>query len=304
MSAIVVKNLVKGYRDWLGRPGSPVLRDVSLEVSEGTVFGLMGPNGAGKTTFIKSLLGIIEPDGGDIQIFGTSPFDPKSRERIGYLPEKIHFVPGTTARSFLQVTARLRGVTITPGLIESELSRVGLDHVIDDRVTSFSKGMKQRVGVAAALLGKPDLLILDEPTDGIDPIGRSAIRTLIREESERGATIFLNSHLLSETERICQRVGVLVNGRVVREGPIDELRRVQHAWIIDLEGEVPDSDLQSLGLEPGAEAKSWIYRGPDVGHLNDVLDRVRQLGGYLVALRPEERDLESVLVDAVEQEEP
>ncbi|MEC9465828.1 MAG: ATP-binding cassette domain-containing protein, partial [Myxococcota bacterium] len=105
MSAIVVKNLVKGYRDWLGRPGSPVLRDVSLEVSEGTVFGLMGPNGAGKTTFIKSLLGIIEPDGGDIQIFGTSPFDPKSRERIGYLPEKIHFVPGTTARSFLQVTA-------------------------------------------------------------------------------------------------------------------------------------------------------------------------------------------------------
>ena len=304
MSAIVVENLVKGYRDWLGRPGTPVLRDVTLQVPQGTVFGLMGPNGAGKTTFIKSLLGIIEPDAGEIQIFGTSPFDPESRSRIGYLPEKIHFVPGTTARSFLQVTARLRGIKITDGLVERELTRVGLEEVIDNRVTSFSKGMKQRVGVAAALIGQPDLLILDEPTDGIDPIGRSTIRKLIHEESQRGATIFLNSHLLSETERICQRVGVLVNGRLVREGPIDELRRVEHAWAIDLAGAVSEPELEALGLERGDEPQTWVYRGPDVGHLNEVIDSIRKSGAHLIALRPEERDLESVLVDAVEQEHP
>jgi ABC-2 type transport system ATP-binding protein len=158
--------------------------------------------------------------------------------------------------------------------------------------------------VAAALIGQPDLLILDEPTDGIDPIGRSTIRKLIHEESQRGATIFLNSHLLSETERICQRVGVLVNGRLVREGPIDELRRVEHAWAIDLAGAVSESELEALGLERGDEPQTWIYRGPDVGHLNEVIDSIRKSGAHLIALRPEERDLESVLVDAVEQEHP
>ena len=196
MLAIEVKNLSKSYRSGVPRTSTPVLKQVSLQVPRGVIFGLMGPNGAGKTTFIKSLLDIVRPESGTIELMGKSPEDPSARKNIGYLPEKIHFVPGTTALSFLRGTARLRGLKLKDEALIQELNRLGLEGVGTQKVQTFSKGMKQRLGVVAALLGQPELLILDEPTDGIDPIGRQSIRQIIAEEHQRGATVFLNSHLL------------------------------------------------------------------------------------------------------------
>lgn len=304
MIPIEVHNLVKSYRSGPLRPPQPVLQGVSLRVEEGTVFGLMGPNGAGKTTFIKSLLDIVRPQSGTIRILGGSPADPRVRERIGYLPEKIQFVPGTTALSFLKSAARIRKLRLSISDIELQLERLGLGDVGDKKVQAFSKGMKQRLGVASALLGQPELLILDEPTDGIDPIGRQAIRTIIGEENKRGATVFLNSHLLSETEKICQTVGVLVAGRIVLEGPVDEIRRFDHSWELRFEEGVEPEILASLGFESQQNEGTYIFQHGHSEELNLAIDKARAKGARLIHLSERTRDLEAVLVDLVREGTP
>ena len=301
MLAIEVKNLSKSYRSGVSRTTTPVLKAVSLSVPRGVIFGLMGPNGAGKTTFIKSLLDIVRPESGTIAVMGESPDHPKARKRVGYLPEKIHFVPGTTALSFLRGTARLRGLRLQDAELTHELNRLGLEGVGPKKVQTFSKGMKQRLGVVAALLGKPDLLILDEPTDGIDPIGRQSIRQIIAEENARGATVFLNSHLLSETEKICQRVGVLVNGQVVLDGAIEDIRREKHSWEVHFSGPDHEPSLISLGFLPVAHKPGvFTFDGANVERLNLALDQARGLGAQLVHLSENQRDLEQILMDLVE----
>jgi ABC-2 type transport system ATP-binding protein len=300
MKTIEVQNLSKTYRSGLRRTPTPVLRDVSLTVPEGVIFGLMGPNGAGKTTFIKSLLDIVRPDSGTISLLGKSPDHPLARKDIGYLPEKIHFVPGTTAFSFLRGTARLRKLSVKDADLARELKRLGLDGLGPRKVQTFSKGMKQRLGVVAALLGKPKLLILDEPTDGIDPIGRQSIRQIIDEENQRGATVFLNSHLLAETEKICQRVGVLVQGEIVLDGTIEEIRREKNSWEIRFDSVPNLQALLDIGFEVLVqESLAFTYKNSDTGHLNEALDRARATGARLVYLHEHQRDLEQVLMSLV-----
>lgn len=301
MKTIEVENLSKSYRSGLRRTPIPVLREVSLTVPEGVIFGLMGPNGAGKTTFIKSLLDIVRPDSGTISLLGKSPDHPLARKDIGYLPEKIHFVPGTTAFSFLRGTARLRKLSIKDSELTHGLKRLGLEGVGAKKVHTFSKGMKQRLGVVGALLGKPKLLILDEPTDGIDPIGRQSIRQIIDEENQRGATVFLNSHLLGETEKICQRVGVLVQGKIVLDGPIEEIRREKNSWEIRFDSVPSQQALLDIGFEVlDAQTRSYTYNNSDTGHLNAALDQARATGARIVYLHEHQRDLEQVLMSLVQ----
>jgi ABC-2 type transport system ATP-binding protein len=198
---------------------------LTLSVGRGEVFGFLGPNGAGKTTTVKMLLGLVHPTSGQARILDCAPGDPQVMGRIGFLPEHFRFHPWLTAGGFLDVHGRLYGLTTAQRAerIPKFLERVGLADRANARLSEFSKGMLQRIGLAQALLSDPELVFLDEPTSGLDPVGRYEVRDLIRELRNAGATIFLNSHFLSEVEVTCNRIAIVKHGRVVRMGRLDEL---------------------------------------------------------------------------------
>lgn len=223
---IDIDQLVKTYREgFLGRSRVPALRGVTIGVRRGEVFGLLGPNGAGKTTLIKILLGIARRDSGRASILGTAVGSYRGRQRVGYLPENLRIDRHHTARSALWLYGSLSRMTRRQmrGRADELLELVGLSGRDREPVRRFSKGMYQRLGLAQALMHDPDLLILDEPTDGLDPVGRSEVRQLLKRLREAGKTIFLNSHILQEVELICDRVAVLAQGTVRGIGPVSEL---------------------------------------------------------------------------------
>lgn len=290
MLAVQAQGLLKTYRG-----GRAALRGVDLEVEPGTIFGLIGQNGAGKTTFIKALLAVLRPTGGTVRVFGQDPERPEVRRRIGYLPERLYFSPGQTGTRFLYSVGRLRGV---PGsAIEAEvrrqLGRVGLSEAAGTRVHRYSKGMKQRLGLAGALLGAPDLLVLDEPTDGIDPLGRADVRGLLLEERRRGATIFLNSHLLAETERVADRVGILHEGRMIKVGSVQDLAGASGAWVLRVEPPIEEAVLSELGLRARPGGGFALSGSPAA--LNQAIDGLRSRGVIITEVGPEQADLEDVL---------
>jgi len=298
-AAFAVTSLHKRFRTRFGRTESVALDGVDLEVPRGEAFGLIGPNGAGKTTFIKCLLGISHPDSGSVELLGARPEDPRSRARVGYLPERLTLPGAWTPRAFLASVARLKGLRPERSSLDGLLQRVGLPDAGERRIRGFSKGMRQRLGLAAALVGAPELLVLDEPTDGVDPLGRVEIRQLLTSELSRGATLFINSHLLSETERICTRIGILSRGRLVRSGPLEALTAVQQRWRVRFaDGQPAPEALLALGFEP-AESGAWEIAAPDAPALNQALDGARAAGALLVELERASRDLEDVLTEAL-----
>jgi len=202
------------------------LRDVSLHVGAGEIFGLLGPNGAGKSTLVKVLLTVVKPTVARGEMLGKAIGDKKTLARVGYLPEQHRLAPYLTARQAVEFVAALSGVDrATRKKRAAELlDRVGLSKWIDRRVNVFSKGMRQRAGLAAALVNDPQIVFLDEPTDGVDPVGRVEIRDLLIQMRREGRTVFLNSHLLGEAEQVCDRVAILVQGRVVKQGRMDDLQ--------------------------------------------------------------------------------
>ncbi len=201
------------------------LRDLTLNVPRGEIFGFLGPNGAGKTTAVKLLLGLAHPTSGTATVLGAPLGDRETRRKIGYLPELFRYQEWLPARDVLAFHARLLGVPRPrrTAAIAAALDGVGLGDRARDLVGTFSKGMQQRLGLAIALLGNPDLVFLDEPTSALDPVGRHDVRAIIEGLAARGATVFLNSHLLTEVERVCDRVAVVDRGAVVAQGSIDQM---------------------------------------------------------------------------------
>lgn len=292
--------LAKTYAGLFGGNPQRALAGLDLAVQPGQAFGLIGPNGAGKTTFIKLLLAVARPTGGTVRVLGGDPEDVAVRARVGYLPERLELPGANSPVTFLASVGRMKRLPPDAGAIRELLARVGLAAAAERKIREFSKGMKQRLGLAAALLGRPDLLILDEPTDGVDPMGRVEIRNILADELRRGATLFLNSHLLAETERLCTRVGILSAGRVVREGPIDELCRVEGRWRARFAPPAPTQALEAAGFRPAPPAgDEWTFDGADPTVLNAAVDRARAAGALLVSLRPDERDLEDVLAETL-----
>ena len=202
------------------------VRNLSLSVRRGEIFGFLGPNGAGKSTSIKMLLGLVCPSGGEAFVLGAPIGDVATRRRIGFLPEDFRFYDWLSATELLELHGRLAGLTPreararAPGVLDT----VGLTPHADRRLRGFSKGMLQRLGLAQALIHEPDLILLDEPTSGLDPMGRRMVRDVIRAQRERGATVFLNSHLLSEIEVTCDRVAFIKEGEVVASRDLGEIR--------------------------------------------------------------------------------
>ncbi len=208
-------------------PGKRVtaVQGLSLSVSRGEVFGCIGPNGAGKSTTIKLLLDLIRPDSGSITINGLPTADESSRAAVGYLPESPYIYDFLTAHEYLRYAGRLSGL---PAAVISTrsgelLAKLKLEQAADRRISGYSKGMQQRTAIAAALIHNPDLVVLDEPMSGLDPLGRKLVFDLIAELKERGKTVFISSHVLTDIERLCDRVGIIVQGRLWHEGRVAEL---------------------------------------------------------------------------------
>src|SRR5437588_4340466 len=201
------------------------LAGLTMTVPKGEVFGFLGPNGAGKTTSVKLLLGLTEPTSGQAWLLGSPIGDRQVRRRIGYLPELFRYQSFLTAREVLGLHCELARIPRAErrGEVAAALSTVGLTERADDRCGTFSKGMQQRLGLGVALLGKPELIFLDEPTSALDPVGRHDVRQVIHQLRERGTAVFLNSHLLTEVEMVCDRVAMVDRGRVIATGTLDEL---------------------------------------------------------------------------------
>ena len=279
------------------------LHDLTLRVEPGEVFGFLGPNGAGKTTAMKILLGLVRPSGGQALVFGRPPNDPAARRRVGYLPEHFRFQEWATGAELLGFHGRLAGMGAAElaGRIPELLERVGLAGRGAERVRRYSKGMTQRLGLALALLHRPALVLLDEPTSALDPVGRREVRELVRELAAAGVTVFLNSHLLTEVEAVCDRVAIVSQGRVVASGPLDELAGTVSRLRLLLDR--VDRELLALA---GRHGEVVAVEGTAVTLAVDTLDVAPDLAALLVGagyrlfgLVPVQRSLEVVFVDLV-----
>lgn len=309
--AISVSDLSKTYRTGLFRRSSVLALDgVSLDVSEGAIFGLLGPNGAGKTTLVKILLGLVHPSAGVAELFGQPAHQPAARERIGFLPENHRFPGFLTAEQTLHVYGRLANVSgdARTDRIPELLDQVGLADRGDTKVKTFSKGMLQRLGLAQALLNDPDLLFLDEPTSGVDPVGRQVIRDIVLELRDAGTTIFLNSHLLSEVEKMCTQVAILREGQLVRKGTIQELTAVERVYDLTATA-IPDEIAQETVLEPApdegptdSDLRRYRVRAEDRTSLNALLDRLRSADVEIESITPLRRSLEDYFIDVVDED--
>jgi ABC-2 type transport system ATP-binding protein len=293
---VVTDRLTKRYGHRLA------VDDVSLTVRSGEVYGFLGPNGAGKTTTLRMLLGLVRPTAGSATVLGHAPGNPGAVARIGALVEGPGFYPYLAGRDNLRVMARYQGVSDRD--VETALERVDLADRGDDPFRSYSLGMKQRLGVASALLGPPDMLVLDEPTNGLDPAGMADMRRLIVDLAAQGQTVMLSSHLLSEVQEICDRVGVIANGRLLTESTVAELRGGSTVF---LRAEPVERALAVSMQVAGYDA---VTRLDDGLRLEMNTDRAPELARALVdagaaihEIRPSERSLEDVFFEMTSGDE-
>ncbi|QEG00841.1 putative ABC transporter ATP-binding protein YxlF [Stieleria maiorica] len=312
-----VHQLRKTYRSLslTGRRRIDAVRGVSLQAYPGEVFGLLGPNGAGKTTLIKMLLGVVKPSGGDATLLGQPIGSSAARSRVGYLPESLRVDRHHSARSALRYYGRMSGMTAAEIRAQSDdlLKLVGLEGRDRESVRRFSKGMYQRLGLAQALLHDPDLLVLDEPTDGLDPVGRNEVRKVIDRLRDSGKTIFLNSHILQEVEMVCTRVAILAKGEIKAIGPIDELaHRDEQKLIVEVPCDGPDdrppdwqaifADGEPLELESTQVRDAFRLTIAVAGQdqINGVVDRLRGAGRSIWRLEVRRESLEETFMRLVE----
>jgi ABC-2 type transport system ATP-binding protein len=301
--AIVASGLTKIYRSrWSGRVVRAV-EDLSLTVRRGTTYGLLGPNGAGKTTFVKMLMSAVHPTSGTALIFGRNAAEPSARRPIGYLPENHRFPTYFTGLGMLDFYAALSGMDSVSRArrIPELLKLVGLDQWGPVRIGKYSKGMLQRLGLAQAIIHSPQLLILDEPSDGVDPVGRRQIREILRGLEDKGVTIFINSHLLQEVELFCEEVAILRKGRLILTGRVADLTKGKGYRLTA--ADVPDALRDQLANTStlNATRNGFVdFLFPDRDKVNDAIDLLRAGHCPIESLEPTTSTLEEVFVKAVE----
>jgi ABC-2 type transport system ATP-binding protein len=298
---VVVRDLKKTFRKPFTNKKVEAVRGVSFEVAPGEVFGFLGPNGAGKTTCIKMLTGLIFPTGGSATIFGEDIPSPKAMARVGFLPENPYVYPYLTPREFVTLCAQLSGVTSKDmqARVEKTLARTGITDAIDRPVRALSKGMGQRVGLAAALVHDPDLLILDEPMSGLDPVGRKDVRDLILEERARGKTVFFSTHILNDVETLCDRVCILRKGSVVVAGKLSELLKSESARTevaIASASDETKKALEAAGLQGRTMGDVFVVDAEGNDAMNKVLDCARETGALVRSVTPKRETLEELFV--------
>ena len=297
--AIQTVNLSKKF----GR--TVALAGLSMTVPRGEVFGFLGPNGAGKTTSVKLLLGLLKPTSGQASLLGRPIGDLNTRRRIGYLPELFRYQGWLSAREVLALHCELAPLPRSSwhDEITTALDTVGLTDRANDRVSTFSKGMQQRLGLAAALLGEPELVFLDEPTSALDPVGRHDVREIIRGLASRGTAVFLNSHLLSEVEQVCDRVAVVDHGGVIASGTMDELLSgtAVKVRVEGLDG-AAKGKLSSFGdMDDEGDHLTFTKLKPE--RVPDLVSAIVALGGRVYEVAPRHQTLEDRFLQLLEGEE-
>ncbi len=301
---VEVRDLVKEY----GKIRA--LKGVSLSVQRGEIFGLLGQNGAGKTTMIKILLGIARLTSGEAEMLGEPCGTARVRKQIGYLPEDHRFPDYHSANSLLDFYGSLVEMprALKQKRIEECLKIVGLTDRQHYKIRTYSKGMKQRLGIAQAMLHSPGLIFLDEPTDGVDPVGRREIRDLLMEMKSQGTTIFVNSHLLGEVELICDRVAILQRGELIREGDIKSLTEKRGYYLVGLAPNqtFPEAEVAALGYEVRAAAnrERWEISLREGQSIDPVVDFLRSRQLSLRHLSEKRQSLEDLFLQTVDAAEP
>jgi ABC-2 type transport system ATP-binding protein len=275
---------------------------LDLNVRRGEVYGFLGPNGAGKTTTLRMLLGLIRPTAGSALVLGTAPGTPNSLRRLGALIESPTFYPYLSGRDNLRVLARYAGVSETR--IAPVLEDVDLAERAGDRFGTYSLGMKQRLGIAAVLLKDPELLIFDEPTNGMDPAGMAEMRPFIRSLGRDNRTVLLSSHLMGEVEQVCDRVGVISRGRLVGEGTVDELRGREGLWLRADPADEAERVLRSLrGIDEIARSDEGLSIAAEPAAAATINRTLVEAGIAVSELRPERASLEKVFLELTQDEE-
>ena len=303
---IQTEALAKTYRRRFSSRVVEAVREVSLEVAAGSAFGLLGPNGAGKTTFVKMLLSAVRPTGGHALLFGRDSRESTARAPVGYLPENHRFPTYNTGRQMLEFYAALSGMKAEQRKARAGelLEIVGLADRADDRIGKYSKGMLQRLGLAQALMHRPKLLILDEPGDGVDPVGRRMIRDILEEQRRQGVTIFLNSHLLPEVEMFCDRAAILRRGEVALQGTLEELTRGGGRLLVA--AGVQESVFSSIEKNAISAVRSngfFEFRFGELDAANEAIDLLRASGARIERLERSRSTLEDVFIRTVEESE-
>ena len=294
---IETDHLAKVYRTKLGKPSITALNEVSLTVAQGEIFALLGLNGAGKSTLTKILLDLVRPTSGTVSLFGQPVSSGRWKSKVGYLPELFQAPKGLTAKALLRYIGELsglRGKTLS-GRIDEILETVGLRNALFQKVDTFSKGMVLRLGIAQAMLHEPPLLLLDEPTEGLDPLGRKTIRGLLIELRGKGTTILLNSHLLSEIELVADRIAILHRGQIVAIGAMTELLPQNHQFEVEvsLNPSLPGS------WQFQQQASSWLCEVQGSDQLQQLLSALQSKSIPVVAVRSTRTTLEDVFFSYV-----
>lgn len=300
-AVLEVESLAKTFLKPFTRSKVEAVRGVSFEVKRGDIFGFLGPNGAGKTTTIKMLTGLIFPTSGRARIFGQDVPSPDAMGNVGFLPENPYVYPYLTPREFVSLCGRLNGMSGQElrRKVERVLERVGIAYAMDRRVGALSKGMLQRTGLAGALIHSPELLILDEPMSGLDPVGRKEVRDLIVEEAADGRTVFFSSHILSDVELLCDHVCILRKGEVVAGGAMKDLlksdSRRSEITLVD----VPDmlaAEFDSIAATSQKLGKSLVLDVHGDDGVRAVLERALAANVRVESLVPKRETLENIFV--------
>lgn len=307
MHVIETKDLSKRYISGFSKKAVDALNNFTFSVNQGEIFGLLGPNGAGKTTLIKILLGITFPTKGEAKIFGVDVKNHKAKRKVGYLPENHRFPSYLTGEQVLRYYGQLSGMKNDRSMdekISQLLSAMNLTNWAKTSVKKYSKGMMQKLGLSQALLGEPELIFLDEPTDGVDPIGRKEIRDMLIELKSKGKTIFLNSHLLSEVEMICDRVAILNKGQLLMEGSVDLLTKSENIYEIHTADPL-NIELKSrmLDIDPNIGAGEYeIHTEKGIDAVNLIIDLLRNSSVKIKSVRQKTSTLEDLFVNLIKKD--
>jgi ABC-2 type transport system ATP-binding protein len=303
-----VEGLVKDFRPGFGLKKKRVLHGISFEVKRGEVFGFIGPNGAGKTTTLKVLMGLIRASAGRVELLGRDVGDSESRRQIGFAPESPYFYDFLSGREILTFYARL--CDFPPERIakrvEEVLAQVGLSHAAEARLRTYSKGMLQRIGVAQALVHDPGVLFLDEPMSGLDPVGRKEIRDLIMRLNAEGKTVFMNTHILSDVEMICDRVAIIVNGRIAYQGELEAFhgdRKLYDVTLSSLPADFAEEVESRLGAPLAGRGDRVVLRVPEK-EMHELVQSALARGARLEEVVRHREHLEDLFLRMVEAEQP
>jgi len=302
-TAIKITNLSKRYTGGLWGKSVLAIANLDLEIQRGEVFGLLGPNGAGKTTLVKILLGSLRATSGSAAINGYDIRNWRSRAKVGFLPENHRFPSYLTGRQLLHCFGGMSGFSRRQIITRKEalLQLVGMSEWQSMKIKKYSKGMMQRLGLAQAILNDPDTIFLDEPTDGVDPVGRHDIRTILLDLKKQGKTIFLNSHLLSEVEAICDRVAVLDKGKLLKVGPVQGLVDARPVYRVETAGLKPETTEMLKQRFPQADIAANVISITlnDARQINELVDLLRQQNVELTSVIPVKMNLEESFLELI-----